>query len=131
MPRVQPGDTDVPTFLGRFGRNFKEGVAIQADFASRNFAIREQINGGGSAAANFFRRVMLTQGAYQVESGSERIRIGLARASGKRIERPLALSPEQVDQYRRMADEGAGLRQTARVRRRSPATVRRALADNA
>ena len=34
----------------------------------------------GSAAANFFRRAMLAQGAYQVESASERVRMGLDRA---------------------------------------------------
>ena len=72
---------------------------------------------------------MLTQGAYQVESASERIRMGLdrARASGKRIGRPPALSPEQVDQCRRMAEEGAGLRQIARVLKCSATTVRKAL----
>ena len=87
-------------------------MTIQADLTRRDIAIvaiREQINTReGSAAANFFRRAMLAQGAYQVESASERIRMGLdrARASGKRIGRPPALSPEQVDQCRRMVDEG-------------------------
>ena len=88
-------------FLDRFSRNFEEGVAIQADLTRRDIAIvamREQIDTReGSAAANFFRRAMLAQGAYQVESASERIRMGLerARAGGKRIGRPPALSPEQ------------------------------------
>ena len=133
MSRVQPGDTIVVAFLDRFSRNFEEGVAIQADLTRRDIAIvaiREQIDTReGSAAANFFRRAMLAQGAYQVESASERIRMGLdrARASGKRIGRPPALSPEQVEQCRRMAEEGAGLRQIARVLKCSPATVRKAL----
>ena len=133
MSRVQPGDTIVVAFLDRFSRNFEEGVAIQADLTRRDIgivAIREQIDTReGSAAANFFRRAMLAQGAYQAESASERIRMGLdrARASGKRIGRPPALSPEQVEQCRRMAEEGAGLRQIARVLKCSPATVRKAL----
>ena len=133
MSRAQPGDTIVVAFLDRFSRNFEEGVAIQADLTRRNIAIvaiREQIDTReGSAAANFFRRAMLAQGAYQVESASERIRMGLdrARASGKRIGRPPALGPEQVEQCRRMAEEGAGLRQIARVLKCSPATVRKAL----
>ena len=73
---------------------------------------------------------MLAQGAYQVDSASERIKLGLerARAEGKRVGRPPALSGEQLDQCRRMAAEGAGLRQTARVLGCSPATVKRALA---
>ena len=66
-------------------------MAIQADLTRRDIAIvaiREQIDTReGSAAVNFFRRAMLAQGAYQVESASERVRMGLdrARASGQRI----------------------------------------------
>jgi DNA invertase Pin-like site-specific DNA recombinase len=75
---------------------------------------------------------MLAQGAYQVESASERIRMGLerARASGTRIGRPLALTPEQVEQCRCMAEEGASLRQISRVVKCSPATVKKALEVN-
>ena len=133
MSRVQPGDTVVVAFLDRFSRNFEEGVAIQADLTRRDIAIvaiREHIDTReGSAAANFFRRAMLTQGAYQVELASERIRMGLdrARASGKCIGRPPALSPDQVKQCRSMTEEGVGLRQIARVLKCSPATVRKAL----
>ena len=133
MSRVQPGDTIVVAFLDRFSRNFEEGVAIQADLTRRNIAIvaiREQIDTReGSAAANFFRRAMLAQGAYQVESASERIRMGLDRArdAGRRIGRPPALSPEQVEQCRRMAEEGASQRQIARVLNCSPSTVKKVL----
>ena len=50
-------------------------------------AIREGINrADDSAAAKFFRRMMLAQGAYQVESTSEPIKAGLerARAEGRK-----------------------------------------------
>ena len=133
MARVQPGDTIVVAFLDRFSRNFEEGVAIQADLTRRDIAIvaiREQIDTReGNAAANFFRRAMLAQGAYQVESASERIRMGLerARAGGKRIGRPPALSPEQMQQCRRMAEEGASQRQISRVLNCSPSTVKKVL----
>ena len=133
MSRVQPGDTIVVAFLDRFSRNFEEGVRIQAELTGRDIgivAIQENINTtDGSAAAKFFRRSMLAQGAYQVDSASERIKLGLdrARAGGKQVGRPPALTPEQVDQCRRMADEGAGLRQIARVMTCSPATVKKAL----
>ena len=72
---------------------------------------------------------MLAQGAYQVDSASERVKLGLdrARAGGKRVGRPPALTPEQVEQCRRMADEGSGLRQIARVMQCSPATVKKTL----
>ena len=95
-------------------------MRIQADLTERNIgivALRENIDtGDGSVAAKFFRRSMLAQGAYQVDSTSERIRLGLerARAEGKRVGRPPALTPEQVAQCRRMTEGGAGLRHIAR-----------------
>ena len=71
---------------------------------------------------------MLAQGAYQVDSTSERIKLGLARGSGKKAGLPPALTPDQIEQCRRMVEEGAGLWQIARVMTRSPATVKEALA---
>ena len=131
MARIQPGDTVVVAFLDRFSRSFEEGVRIQAELTQRHIAIaaiRENIDTReGSAAAKFFRRSMLAQGAYQVDSASERIKLGQDRAEGKRVGRPPALSPDQVEQCRRMAEEGAGLRQIARAFRCSPATVKRVL----
>ena len=55
--------------------------------------------------AKHFRRSMLAQGAYQVDSTSERIKLGLdwARAGWKEVGRTPALSPEQVEQCRWMA----------------------------
>ena len=116
MTRVQEGDAIVVAFLDRLSRNFEDGVRIQSELTRRNIgivAIRENIDTrAGSAAAKFFRRSMLAQGAYQVDSACERIRLGLyrARASGKRVGRPPALNREQVKQCGRMAGEGAGLR---------------------
>ena len=136
MSRVQPGDTIVVAFLDRFSRNFEEGVRIQVELTGRGIgigivAIRESIDtSDGSAAAKFFRRSMLAQGAYQVDSASERIKLGLerARGNGKKVGRPPALTPDQIEQCRRMAEEGAGLRHIARVMQCSPATVKKALA---
>ena len=133
MSRVQPGDTIVVALLDRFSRNFEEGVRIQAELTGRGInivAVRENINASaGSAAAKFFRRSMLAQGAYQVDSASERIKLGLdrARGSGKKVGRPPALTSEQVEQCRRMADEVSGLRHVARVMQCSPATIKKAL----
>ena len=134
MEVLQPGDTVVVAFLDRFSRNFEEGVRIQADLTRRDtgiVAIRENIDTReGSAAAKFFRRSVLAQGVYQVDSAGERIKLGLerARAEGKRVGRLPALNSERLEQCRRMAEEGAGLRQIARVLGCSPATVKKALA---
>ena len=136
MHRVQPGDTIVVAFLDQFSRNFEEGVRIQAELTGRDIgivAVRENIDtSDGSAAAKFFRRSMLAQGAYQVDSASERVKLGLdrPRAGGKQVGRPPALTPDQIEQCRRMADEGSGLRNIARVMQCSPATVKKALATH-
>ena len=64
---LQPRDTVVVALLGRFSRNFEEEVRIQADLTRQDIgivAIRENIDTReGSAAAKFFRRSMLAQGA--------------------------------------------------------------------
>ena len=72
---------------------------------------------------------MLTQRAYQVDSASERIKLGLdrARAGGKQVGPPPGLTLEQVEQCRRMANEGSGLRHIARVMQCSLATIKKAL----
>ena len=133
MARLRSGDTLVVAFLDRLSRNFEDGVRIQAELTRRDVAIvdlQENIDTPeGSAAARFFRRSMLAQGAYQVDSASERIKLGLerARTSGKRVGRPPALTVEQMEQCRRMAEEGASLRQIARVFECSPTTVSKVL----
>ena len=136
MARVQESDTTVVALLDRLSRNFDDGIRIQVELTRRNIsivAIRENIDTReGSAAAKFFRRSMLAQGAYHVDSASERIRMGLdrARANGKQVGRPPALSHEQAEQCRRMAGEGAGLRHISRVMNCSPATVKKVLASS-
>ena len=133
MEVIRAGDTVVVALLDRFSRNFEEGVRIQADLTRADIgivAIRENIDTlEGSATAKFFRSSMLAQGSYQVDSASKRIKLGLerARAEGKRVGRPPALSGEQLDQCRRIAEEGAGLRQIACVLGCSPATVKKVL----
>ena len=56
-------------------------MRVQAELTQRNIgivAIREGINTSDfSAAARFFQHSMLAQGAYQLESASERVRDGM------------------------------------------------------
>ncbi len=111
ITRVRPNDSVVVAWLDRFSRNFDEGVKIQAELTRQNIgivAIREGINiDDDGAAAKLFRRMMLAQGASQVESTSERIKAGLerAKAEGRGHWRPPALTPEQVQECRRMYAE--------------------------
>ena len=69
---------------------------------------------------------MLPQGAYQANSASEWIRLGLdqARASGKRVGCPPARSHDQVGQWRGMVTKGEDLRHITRVMGCSPATMK-------
>ena len=112
---------------------FDEGVRIQAELTKLNIgiiAIREGINtADDSAAAKLFRRMMLAQGAYQVESTSERIKAGLdrAKAEGRNPGRPPALTAEQVEECRRMYAETPSIRRVARIMKVSQGTVKRAL----
>ena len=109
--------------------------AIQHDLTKRDIGIistEESINtADDSAAAKLFRRMMLAQGAYQVDSSSERIRAGIerARAEGKRPGRPPALTSEDAEDCRRLYAGGTGysLRQIARLKKVSKTTVKRAI----
>ena len=133
MTRVRPGDTIVVVWQDRFSRNFDEGVAIQAELTKREIwivAIRENIDTrDDSAGAKYFRRMMLAQGAYQADSTGERIRAGLgrARAEGKRLGRPPALTQERIQEAKRIYAENPSIRRTARIMNVSQGTVKRAL----
>ena len=133
VTRVRSHDTIVLAWLDRFSRNFDEGVRIQADLTRWQvwiIAIKEDINtADDSTAAKFFRRMMMANGAYQVESTSERIKAGLerARAEGRKPGCPPALTLEQVQECLRMYAETPSVRRVARIMKVSQGTVKRAL----
>ena len=133
LTRMLPSDTVVVAWLDRFSQNFEEGVRIQAELTKQNIgivAIGEHINTADySAAAKLFRRMMLAQGAYQVESTSERIKAGLdrARAEGRKPGRPPILTTEQVEECRQMYAETPSICRVARVMKVCQGTVKRAL----
>ena len=131
MARIQPNDTIVLVWLDRFSRNFDEGVRIQADLTSRNIgivAIKERIDTtDGSAAAKYFRRMMMANGAYQADSTSERIKVGQERAKAEG--RPPALSSDQVNECKRMFAENPSVSRVARIMKISWSTANKAIFD--
>ena len=135
VARIQPNDTIVLVWLDRFSRNFDEGVRIQADLTSRNIgivAIKEGIDTtDDSAAAKYFRRMMLANGAYQADSTSERIKVGQerAKAEGRPPGRPPALSPDQVNECKRMFAENPSVSRVARIMKISWSTANKAIFD--
>ena len=133
IERIRPGDTIMVCWLDRFSRDFEEGVAIQAQLTRDNIGIiatEENINtADDTAAAKLFRRMMLAQGAYQRESTGERIKAGQARAraEGRPPGRPPALTPEQIDEAKRMYAEDPSVSRVARVLKVSWDTARKAI----
>ena len=131
MARIQSNDTIVVVWLDRFSRNFEEGVRIQADLTSRNIgivAIKEGIDTtDDSAAAKYFRRMMMANGAYQADSTSERIKVGQERAKAEG--RPPALSPDQVNECKRMFAENPSVSRVARIMKISWSTANKAIFD--
>ena len=119
--------------MDRFSRNFEEGVKIQADLTKQQIGIisvKEDINTtDDSSAAKYFRRMMMANGAYQVDATSERVKAGLdrARAEGKRLGRPRALTREQVQECQRMYAETPSIRRVARILGVSQGTMKRTL----
>lgn len=119
--------------MDRFSRNFEEGVKIHADLTKQQIGIisvKEDINtADDSSAAKYFRRMMMANGAYQVDATSERVKAGLdrARAEGKRLGRPRALTREQVQECQRMYAETPSIRRVARILGVSQGTMKRTL----
>ncbi len=135
MARIQSNDTIALVWLDRFSRNFDEGVRIQADLTSRNIgivAIKEGIDTtDDSAAAKYFRRMMMANGAYQADSTSERIKVGQerAKAEGRQPGRPPALSPDQVNECKGMFAGNPSVSRVARIMKISWSTANKAIFD--
>ncbi len=68
-----------------------------------------------------------------IDTTSERVRTGLdrAKAEGKRLGRPPALTPEQVQECRRMYAGTPSIHRVARIMKVSQGTVKRALEPDA
>ena len=71
----------------------------------------------------------MTNGAYHVDATSERVKAGLdrAKAEGKRLGRPRALTRDQVQECQRMYAETPSIRRVARILGVAQGTAKRAL----
>ena len=133
MARVKPNDTIVVVWLDRFSRNFDEGVRIQADLTGRNIgivAIKEGIDTTDDRAADkYFRRMMMSNGAYQADSTSERIKVGqeCAKAEGRPPGRSPALTPDQVNERKRMFAEDLSVSRVVRIMKVSWSTANKVI----
>ena len=89
-------------------------------------AIKEGIDTtDDNAAAKYFRRMIMANGAYQADFTCERLKVDQERSRAEG--RPPALTPEEVDECRRMYAESQSIRRTARILKVSQGTVNRAV----
>ena len=82
------------------------------------FPIQENINKADeNAGAMYYLRMIMANEALYAESTNERIHASLEHswAEGKKLDRPPALTPERVEEYRRTYAENPSLRRTARI----------------
>ena len=105
------------------------------DLTNRNIgivAIKEGIDTtDDTAAAKYFRQMMMANGAYQADSTSERIKAGQdrAKAEGRPPGRPPALTPGQVNECRRVFAENPSVSRVARIMKISWSTANKAIFD--
>ena len=104
------------------------GFSTRAALTRRNInivAIRESIDtADDSAAAKHFCRMMMAYGACLADSTSKRIKVDRTRQSlGETAWHPPALTPDQVNEWRRMFPENPSMSGVARIMKisRSPA----------
>jgi DNA invertase Pin-like site-specific DNA recombinase len=120
--------------LDRLGRSMVELVGIVEDLRRRGVGLKV-LTGEGAAIdttrpeGRLIFGVFAAFAEFERELIRERTRAGMnaARRRGKRIGRPRALSPEQVDMARRLIAENTGKRTVARMMGVDPATLWRAL----
>jgi DNA invertase Pin-like site-specific DNA recombinase len=120
--------------LDRLGRSMVELVGIVEDLRRRGVGLKV-LTGEGAAIdttrpeGRLIFGVFAAFAEFERELIRERTRAGMnaARRRGKRIGRPRALSPEQVDMARRLVAENTGKRTVARMMGVDPATLWRAL----
>ena len=126
-----PGDVVVVTRLDRIARSM-------LDFHRILFAIHEvgalfsslsENFDTSSAAGRLTMNVLASFAEYERAVNLERTREGLAaaKARGRKLGRPRRLAKDQVDQIRRLVEEGESISKIARLFEVSRSTVRRAL----
>lgn len=125
------GDTLVVVRIDRLGRSLVDLVDTLDNLHARGIQFRsldERID-TSTALGRMFYQLAGAFAEYERTLISERTRAGLdaARAAGRRIGRPPALTDEQREFARRLRSQGEGVATIARVLEVSPSTIRRTL----
>lgn len=125
------GDTLTVVRIDRLGRSLTDLVNTLDDLAARGVHFRSLTEGIDTSTplGRMFYQLAAAFAEYERALIRERTRAGIdaARAAGRRIGRPPALTDEQRDFARRLRAQGEGVATIARVLEVSPSTIRRAL----
>ena len=128
---LRKGDTLTVVRIDRLGRSLTDLVSTIDDLAARGVHFRSLTEGIDTSTplGRMFYQLAAAFAEYERALIRERTRAGIdaARAAGRRIGRPPALTDEQRDFARRLRAQGEGVATIARVLEVSPSTIRRAL----
>lgn len=125
------GDTLVVVRIDRLGRSLPDLVNLLDNLGQRGIRL-QSLNEGidtTTTMGKLFFQLCATFAEYERNLIRERTRAGLdaARAAGRRIGRPPALTPEQRSHVQRLREQGEGVATIARILEVSPSTIRRAI----
>ncbi len=126
------GDTLVVVRIDRLGRSLVDLVDTLDNLHTRGIQFRSLVEGidTSTALGRMTYQLAATFAEYERTLIGERTRAGLdaARAAGRRIGRPPALTEEQKVSARQLCAQGHSVAAAARVLGVSRATIRRAIA---
>ena len=126
------GDTLVVVRIDRLGRSLADLVSTLDDLGTRGVHFRSLTEGidTSTSLGRMFYQLAGAFAEYERTLISERTRAGLdvARAAGRRIGRPPALTEEQKTSARQLHAQGRSIAAIARVFGVSRATIRRTIA---
>lgn len=125
------GDTLTIVRIDRLGRSLADLMSTLDDLAARGVHFRslEERIDTSTALGRIFYQLAGAFAEYERTLIRERTCAGIdaARAAGRRIGRPPALTNEQREFARRLRAQGEGVATIARVLEVSPSTIRRTL----
>lgn len=125
------GDTLTVVRIDRLGRSLTDLVNTLDDLAARGVHFRSLTEGIDTSTplGRMFYQIAAAFAEYERALIQERTCAGIAaaRAAGRRIGRPPALTDEQRALARRLRSQGEGVAAIARLLEVSPSTIRRAL----
>lgn len=129
LARLGPGDSVAVYKIDRLTRSAQDFHNIAARITAAGAELRsltEPID-TGSAVGRAMLALLAIFAELEADHASERIRSGLkaAKARGRALGRPRAVSAELETEIRAKLDEGAAVEELARNYRIGPATVRR------